>query len=66
MQNTNKNIKATGIGRKHERNDLRIYIEDPNMLSFRSERKQSNDIIVSDVCPTTCAEENALVKIAGY
>ena len=47
------NIKATGIGRKHEKKDFIMYVDCPKIPTLRSDRKQSKDIIVSEVCPTT-------------
>lgn len=57
---------ATGIGRKQEKNDFMMQVDEPKIVNFRSERKQSNEMIVSEVQPTTCADENIFLNKLGY
>lgn len=61
-----QNINATGIGRKHDKNDFMMYVDYPKIVILKVARKQSNEIIVSDVWPITYADENAFLKKAGY
>jgi len=60
-----RKIIAIGIGRRHEKKDFTMYIDYPNTFKFRSCKKQSKEMTVSEVCPTTAAEENAFLNIFG-
>ena len=49
----NKKIKAIGIGKRQEKNDFIMYVDCAKIVNLRSERKQSNEMIVSEVWPIT-------------